>query len=115
MTDNAWSYRYSLREICTARNIKQIFIRSHCPWQNGKVERLNRTLLEPGRAPRGAPLRALPHRLPQQLGVVHAGLAGVGKWHRDEVPCSETASVQLRRLTQMPLLGSLMQMSGVSQ
>jgi transposase InsO family protein len=46
MTDNAWAYRYSLRTICTERgNIKQIFIRPHCPWQNGKVERLNRTLL----------------------------------------------------------------------
>jgi transposase InsO family protein len=45
MTDNAWAYRYSLRELCTAAGIKQIFIRPHCPWQNGKVERLNRTLL----------------------------------------------------------------------
>jgi transposase InsO family protein len=24
--------------------IRQVFIRPHCPWQNGKVERLNRTL-----------------------------------------------------------------------
>jgi transposase InsO family protein len=24
---------------------RQIFIKPHCPWQNGKVERLNRTLL----------------------------------------------------------------------
>lgn len=23
---------------------KHIFIKAHCPWQNGKVERLNRTL-----------------------------------------------------------------------
>lgn len=45
MTDNAWAYRYSLRELCAAREITQIFIRPHCPWQNGKVERLNRTLL----------------------------------------------------------------------
>jgi transposase InsO family protein len=45
MTDNAWAYRYSLRELCAANEIKQIFIRPHCPWQNGKVERLNRTLL----------------------------------------------------------------------
>jgi transposase InsO family protein len=44
MTDNAWAYRYSLREICAAHQIKQKFIRPHCPWQNGKVERLNRTL-----------------------------------------------------------------------
>jgi transposase InsO family protein len=44
MTDNAWAYRYSLREVCAAHQIKQKFIRPHCPWQNGKVERLNRTL-----------------------------------------------------------------------
>lgn len=44
MTDNAWAYRYSLRELCAARGIRQVFIRPHCPWQNGKVERLNRTL-----------------------------------------------------------------------
>jgi transposase InsO family protein len=44
MTDNAWSYRWSLREVCAARDIKQVFIKPHCPWQNGKVERLNRTL-----------------------------------------------------------------------
>ena len=45
MTDNAWAYRYSLREVCAQAGIKQVFIRPHCPWQNGKVERLNRTLL----------------------------------------------------------------------
>ena len=44
MTDNAWAYRYSLREVCATSGIKQVFIRPHCPWQNGKVERLNRTL-----------------------------------------------------------------------
>ncbi|WP_432545211.1 IS481 family transposase [Kineococcus sp. SYSU DK002] len=44
MTDNAWAYRYSLREVCAALGIGQKFIRPHCPWQNGKVERLNRTL-----------------------------------------------------------------------
>jgi len=44
MTDNAWSYRWSLREVCAAHDIKQKFIKPHCPWQNGKVERLNRTL-----------------------------------------------------------------------
>jgi transposase InsO family protein len=45
MTDNAFAYRYSLRELCADAGIKQVFIRPHCPWQNGKVERLNRTLL----------------------------------------------------------------------
>ena len=46
MTDNAWAYKWSLRAVCKHRGqIKQIFIKPHCPWQNGKVERLNRTLL----------------------------------------------------------------------
>lgn len=44
MTDNAWAYRQSLREISTALGARQVFIRPHCPWQNGKVERYNRTL-----------------------------------------------------------------------
>ncbi len=48
MTDNAWAYRYSLRHLCGTRDIQQIFIRPHCPWQNGKAERLNRTLLVEG-------------------------------------------------------------------
>ena len=44
MTDNAWAYRWSLRELCALHDIRQVFIKPHCPWQNGKVERLNRTL-----------------------------------------------------------------------
>ena len=44
MTDNAWAYRYSLRATCARHGIRQKFIKPHCPWQNGKVERLNRTL-----------------------------------------------------------------------
>jgi transposase InsO family protein len=44
MTDNAWAYRYSLRGICAEIGARQKFIKPHCPWQNGKVERLNRTL-----------------------------------------------------------------------
>ena len=44
MTDNAWAYRYSLRDICASLGARQKFIKPHCPWQNGKVERLNRTL-----------------------------------------------------------------------
>jgi transposase InsO family protein len=44
MTDNAWAYRYSLRGVCAAIGARQKFIKPHCPWQNGKVERLNRTL-----------------------------------------------------------------------
>ncbi len=44
MTDNAWAYRWSLRGVCAELGIRQKFIKPHCPWQNGKVERLNRTL-----------------------------------------------------------------------
>jgi transposase InsO family protein len=45
MTDNAWAYKYSLRGVCAAIGARQKFIKPHCPWQNGKVERLNRTLV----------------------------------------------------------------------
>ncbi|WP_084469459.1 IS481 family transposase [Jiangella gansuensis] len=44
ITDNAWAYRYSLRQVCKELDIGQRFIKAHCPWQNGKVERFNRTL-----------------------------------------------------------------------
>jgi transposase InsO family protein len=44
MTDNAWAYRWSIREVCDELGARQVFIKPHCPWQNGKVERLNRTL-----------------------------------------------------------------------
>jgi len=46
MTDNAWNYRHGrqLRDLLDKHTIKHKFIRPHCPWQNGKVERLNRTL-----------------------------------------------------------------------
>lgn len=46
ITDNAWSYRRGnqLRELLAEHEITHKFIRPHCPWQNGKVERFNRTL-----------------------------------------------------------------------
>jgi transposase InsO family protein len=44
MTDNAWAYRYSLGTVVATLGARQVFIKPHCPWQNGKVERLNRTL-----------------------------------------------------------------------
>lgn len=46
MTDNAFAYRYGtrLRELLSDHRITHKFIRPHCPWQNGKVERFNRTL-----------------------------------------------------------------------
>jgi transposase InsO family protein len=45
MTDNAWAYKHSLKAVCAQLGARQKFIRPHCPWQNGKVERLNRTLV----------------------------------------------------------------------
>jgi transposase InsO family protein len=46
MTDNHWSYTHSasLAELLHAHRIAHKLIRPHCPWQNGKVERFNRTL-----------------------------------------------------------------------
>jgi len=46
MTDNHWSYTRSLalRELLALHGITHKLIRPHCPWQNGKVERFNRTL-----------------------------------------------------------------------
>jgi transposase InsO family protein len=46
MTDNHFSYKRShdLRDAIALLGARQLFIRPHCPWQNGKVERLNRTL-----------------------------------------------------------------------
>jgi transposase InsO family protein len=46
MTDNHFSYRLSLdvAAAMTGLQAKHVFIRPHCPWQNGKVERYNRTL-----------------------------------------------------------------------
>ena len=46
MTDNALAYRRSvaLKRAVAALGAQQKFIKPHCPWQNGKVERLNRTL-----------------------------------------------------------------------
>jgi len=46
MTDNHWSYTHSraVADVLTTIGADQITIRPHCPWQNGKVERFNRTL-----------------------------------------------------------------------
>jgi transposase InsO family protein len=45
MTDNAFAYRYSLRELCSAAEIEQVFIRPALPMAERLVERLNGTLL----------------------------------------------------------------------
>lgn len=46
MTDNHWSYTHSnvLAALLDQHGIRHLLIRPHCPWQNGKVERFNRTL-----------------------------------------------------------------------
>lgn len=46
ISDNAFAYRRSrvFRAVIDAHGITQKFIKPHCPWTNGKVERLNRTL-----------------------------------------------------------------------
>lgn len=46
ITDNHFSYRRSndVRDTMNALGAKHKFIKPHCPWQNGKVERFNRTL-----------------------------------------------------------------------
>jgi transposase InsO family protein len=44
MPDNAWAERHSLRQVVNQLRARQVFVRPHCPWQNGKVQRLNRTM-----------------------------------------------------------------------
>ena len=46
ITDNHLSYRRSsdVRDAIATLGAKHKFIKPHCPWQNGKVERFNRTL-----------------------------------------------------------------------
>ena len=46
MTDNHFSYRKSndVREVMEELGATHKLIKPHCPWQNGKVERFNRTL-----------------------------------------------------------------------
>ena len=46
LTDNAFAYRHGAawKALLTERGIRPMFIKPHCPWTNGKVERFNRTL-----------------------------------------------------------------------
>ena len=46
ITDNAFVYRHSGAFAAAVAQVgaRQKFIKPHCPWQNGKVERFNRTL-----------------------------------------------------------------------
>lgn len=46
ISDNAFAYRrsHAFKAAVAALGAEQRFIKPHCPWTNGKVERLNRTL-----------------------------------------------------------------------
>jgi transposase InsO family protein len=46
ITDNHFSYRRSadMADVVARLGARHLFIKPHCPWQNGKVERFNRTL-----------------------------------------------------------------------
>jgi transposase InsO family protein len=46
LTDNHLSYRrsHAMRSAVAALGARHRFIKPHCPWQNGKAERYNRTL-----------------------------------------------------------------------
>ena len=46
LSDNAFAYRKSVafKDAVAQIGAEQRFIKPHCPWTNGKVERLNRTL-----------------------------------------------------------------------
>jgi transposase InsO family protein len=46
MTDDHFSYKHSrdVAAVLADLGARPVFIKAHCPWQNGKVERLNRTL-----------------------------------------------------------------------
>ena len=46
MTDNHWTYKRTraVAEVLAGLDARHKFIKPHCPWQNGKVERFNRTL-----------------------------------------------------------------------
>lgn len=46
LSDNAFAYRNSIafKQAVADIGAEQRFIKPHCPWTNGKVERLNRTL-----------------------------------------------------------------------
>ena len=84
ITDNAFAYRHSaaFKAVLAAHAVTQKFIKPHCPWTNGKVERLNRTLATEwayaqtwtSNAERAA---ALPHWLDYyNLERAHLGIAG---------------------------------------
>lgn len=85
MTDNHFSYRLSnaFADALAAIGARQVLIRPHCPWQNGKVERFNRTLLREWAYARPfASNDERAHALPDWLGFYnerrrHSALGGL--------------------------------------
>ena len=69
MTDNAFAYRHShaFADVLERLGARHVLIRPHCPWQNGKVERLNRTLQQSGPTPRSSPRTHAREALPEWL------------------------------------------------
>jgi transposase InsO family protein len=85
LTDNAFCYRHSHAFAAVVANLgaKHRFIKPHCPWTNGKAERLNRTLQTEWAYRR--PYRTNTHRaraLPRWLAIYnnhrpHTALGGL--------------------------------------
>ncbi len=105
ITDNAWACRYSLREGCSTHGITQKFIKPHCPWQNGKVERFNRTL-QTERANTGRRHSALGDkppisRLQQRPDPVHLA-AGDGPAYGERADHHGRPSRDAQRRVQLP-------------
>ena len=66
ITDNHLSYKRShdVRDAIAALGARHLFIKAHCPWQNGKVERFNRTLADRVGLPPALPDQRRTHRRP---------------------------------------------------
>jgi transposase InsO family protein len=78
MTDNHWSYRRSadVPPVIATLGAKHKFIKPHCPWQSGKVERFNRTL-RPFEVARGR--RSVPRVIGRGRSEVRSGPLSVGR------------------------------------
>ena len=58
---------HDFRDVVAALGAKHLFIKPHCPWQNGKVERFNRTLPIEWAYRQVFTTNARPHRSPCAL------------------------------------------------
>lgn len=72
ITDNHFSYRRSahVAKVIEELTARHLFIKSHCPWQNGEVERYNRTLQKRMVLPAGLHLQHRPRPSTCTLGRV---------------------------------------------